>query len=414
MNRKRRLNQTIQFLIFITLLAWLASTAHAQREDVTFLVIGKHANFAQQADGELQPVDYSFFSEIFFTDNGDAENAFLSMPTGERLKFRDQRVAPAPDTDNLLLISGAKRFVSYEELLSWYPDGAYNITFDSPSGSVDSGALSFPQNGLPNAPLITLRQAGKMLCGIVDPAKDVQVSWSEFEQGSADQNGILDDLIFVILEDASGERVSHSGRPFEGKPFLTYADKKHDIAAAAMSDGQEYTLSVEHAILTDTKRLDGVPAMTTYAVTSKLKFETRTDSNTNCGTREDSKGTSMSPSTDAQVVMFYYKDLADVDRFYGEALGLNKTLDDDWVKFYATSPTSTVGLVKESEGAWHDVREKNSVMLSIVTAEVDAWYNKLKRDKSIVFLKEIGDGGPIRSFLIEDPGGYTVEFFQWL
>ena len=26
----------------------------------------------------------------------------------------------------------------------------------------------------------------------------------------------------------------------------------------------------------------------------------------------------------------------------------------------------------------------------------------------------IGDGGPIRSFLIEDPGGYTVEFFEWL
>jgi len=25
-----------------------------------------------------------------------------------------------------------------------------------------------------------------------------------------------------------------------------------------------------------------------------------------------------------------------------------------------------------------------------------------------------GQSAPIRNFMIEDPGGYTVEFFQWL
>ena len=53
-------------------------------------------------------------------------------------------------------------------------------------------------------------------------------------------------------------------------------------------------------------------------------------------------------------------------------------------------------------------------MLSLVTEEVDAWYEQLKDKEELKFLKDIGDGGPIRSFLLEDPGGYTVEFYQWL
>ena len=98
---------------FMALLIVLSAAAHAQQQDVTFFVIGKHANFDQLPGGELEPVDFSFFSEIFFTENGDAENAFMNMPTGERISFRDQRGVAGPGNDTLLLISGAKRFSSY-------------------------------------------------------------------------------------------------------------------------------------------------------------------------------------------------------------------------------------------------------------------------------------------------------------
>ena len=392
----------------------LSAPVNAQQQDVTFFVIGKHANFDQLPDGALEPVDFSFFSEIFFTANGDAENAFMNMPTGERIRFRDQRLLEGPEKDNLLLISGAKRFSSYAELLSWYPDGVYEIEFDTPSGSVSDVELEFPVNGLPNAPKIFLYQDGKPVCGVVDPDKALEVRWSRFTQGGADENGILDDLIFAILEDETGQRVSHSGRPFEGKPYLTYVDTSHKIEAAAMQDAKEYTLNVEHAVLTDTSKFDSVPAMTTYAVTTRLKFRTGTVSGADCSGESREENTDMGLTTDAQVVMFYYKDLTDADHFYGNILGFKKTLDDDWVKFYKTSANATVGLVAESDGAWHQAQEKNAVMLSIVTSEVDAWYEMLRQKEGVSFLKEIGDGGPIRSFLIEDPGGYTVEFFEWL
>jgi catechol 2,3-dioxygenase-like lactoylglutathione lyase family enzyme len=174
-----------------------------------------------------------------------------------------------------------------------------------------------------------------------------------------------------------------------------------------MKPGRAYTLRVEHAVLADTQRFSGVPAMTTYAVTTKTKFRTVADPSVDDGT------VASRPTTDSQVVMLYYADLAAADTFYGEILGFEKTLDFGWVKFYQTSANGAVGLVAEGEGAWHRVQEKNAVMLSIVTTEVGAWFDMLRQKQGVVFLKEIEDSGGIRSFLIEDPGGYTVEFFQW-
>ncbi len=401
------------YITSVLLFVMAAPSTHAQQKDVTFFVIGKHAKFNQSNEGDLTPVDFSFFSEIFLTPDGDASNAFLNMPTGERIRFRDQRLVEGPDKDNLLLIRGAKRFSTYADLQSWYPDGRYSIEFDSPSGAVSNAALEFPRNGLPSPPTISLYQDGVAMCSMVDSNKDLEIRWSNFSQGSADESGILDDLIFVILEDETGRRVSHSGRPFEGKPFLTYADTFRVIEASVLTDGMEYTLTIEHAVLTDVQRLDTVPAMTTYAVTTQLNIKAVAAA-VGCASNKTKDGTTVRPTTESQVVMFYYKDLADANYFYGTVLGLDKTLDYDWVKMYTTSSNGTVGLVAESEGAWHRAQETNAVMLSIVTREVDAWYSRLRGQGDVTFLKEIETAGPIRSFLVEDPGGYTVEFFEWL
>jgi len=396
-----------KYIVGILLAAYALPSA-AQHADVTFFVIGKHGSFSQQPDGTLAPVDFSFFSEIFLTDNGNASAAFLSTPAGERLRYRDMRQAEGGDRDNLLLVSGVRRFATYDALQDWYPDGDYVINFNTPSGPVEGAVLGLPEDGLPAAPRIFLQQGSSTDCFAVDGRKDLQVSWTPFAGGSADANGILDDLIFVIVEDEAGVRVAHSGRPFEGKPYLTYRDKTFTVPAGTLEAGRRYQLSVEHASLNDTARYDGVPAMTTYAVTTRMPLSV--GERYHCKAEETR---AMPPRIDGQVVMFYYDDLAEADRFYGDTLGLEKTLDDDWVKFYRTSGDATVGLVADSAGAWHKPQPDNAVMLSIVTPEVDAWYERLRGKDDVTFLKDIGDGGPIRSFLIRDPGGYTVEFFQW-
>ena len=387
---------------------WLAfcGTVVAQQQDVTFFVIGKHANFEQSPTGHTAPVDYSFFSEIFLTGNGDADSATLRFPTDEVVSYRDMRRAEGGSRDNLFLVSGEDRFTSFADLQARYPDGDYKVSFATPSGDVDDGILTFEERPLPGAPVIELQQAEVNACSVLAPGKDVEVSWQPFAEGRADPNGILDDLVFVILTDSRGVRVSHSGRPFEDGPYLTYADERHTIPGGVLKPGETYTLSVEHAILDDTTRFDGVPAFTTRAVTTKLEVSVGSTAMASC--------LPAMPPLSSTVTMFYYEDNGPAAHFYGEVLGLEKALDWDWIKFYKTGPASSVGLVTEGDGGWHKVQESNAVMLSLVTEDVDAWYERVTMHDDLLILKDIGDGGPIRSFLLEDPGGYTVEFFEWL
>lgn len=122
------------------------------------------------------------------------------------------------------------------------------------------------------------------------------------------------------------------------------------------------------------------------------------------------------PTVDEQIVMLYYKEIDAPAAFYGETLGFEKTFDQPWAKIFRVSETSSVGVISEGQGAYHKAQPTNAVMLSIVTREVDAWYQRILAARDVRILKEIqnNESAPIRAFLIEDPGGYTVEFFQWL
>ncbi len=119
------------------------------------------------------------------------------------------------------------------------------------------------------------------------------------------------------------------------------------------------------------------------------------------------------PTIDSQVVFLYYSDVNEASRFYERTMGLTKTFDEGWVRIYQTSSNAYVGLVDETKGS-HRVSESKPVMLSIVTSEVDRWYEHL-RSEGVKILSELADSEnvPVRAFLVEDPGGYTVEFFAW-
>lgn len=122
------------------------------------------------------------------------------------------------------------------------------------------------------------------------------------------------------------------------------------------------------------------------------------------------------PAISETVVMLYYKDITAAAAFYGETLGLEKTFDQDSAKLFRLTPNSVVGVIREGSTSYHRVQATNAVMLSIVTPDVDAWYDRVASYEDITILKPIADSvsNPIRAFLVEDPGGYTVEFFSWL
>ncbi len=120
------------------------------------------------------------------------------------------------------------------------------------------------------------------------------------------------------------------------------------------------------------------------------------------------------PPIDSQVTFLYYADLEAAASFYEGVLQLRPTFDQGWVRIFAITPTASVGIVDESRGA-HRSRDDNAVMLSFVTTDVDAWHELLSR-AGVEILSNPADSAnvPVRAFLVRDPGGYTVEFFQWI
>jgi catechol 2,3-dioxygenase-like lactoylglutathione lyase family enzyme len=120
------------------------------------------------------------------------------------------------------------------------------------------------------------------------------------------------------------------------------------------------------------------------------------------------------PPARGQVTFLYYNDLETAARFYETTLGLRKTFDLGWVKIYALSPTSSVGLVDGKSGALRPAVEK-PVMVSLVVDDVDGWYAYLKgRGVELKEPPEDGTRVPVRAFSFRDPEGHTLEVFQWL
>lgn len=116
----------------------------------------------------------------------------------------------------------------------------------------------------------------------------------------------------------------------------------------------------------------------------------------------------------ANLVFFYYEDLAKAQRFYEDILGLERVLDYGFASVHRISQTSYIGLVDEKEGM-HRASEPKTVTLAFVTEEVDEWYLYLK-DKGIKCRGPVRNATrhPTRGFVAVDPEGYFLEFETFL
>jgi hypothetical protein len=240
--------------------------------DITFVVAGKTGNFKQSTGGRVFALNYHFFAEIFIQDNGRIKQAALLTPDNlsEAIAFSDSGYA--------LEMHGG-RYPDESELEHNYPDGNYIFRYDTPS----TGLLEQPialvnsvagSSRLPDAPHIILLQNGNSISPhLIQADLPLTVTWSTFKQGNQDPLGIVNDLVFVIMGDCHGQRISHSGRPFENSPYLDYAATEFIIPAEQLLPENAYQLSVEHAIV-DTTITEGVPGLATFATTTFLNIMT--------------------------------------------------------------------------------------------------------------------------------------------
>jgi len=116
----------------------------------------------------------------------------------------------------------------------------------------------------------------------------------------------------------------------------------------------------------------------------------------------------------AQITLLYFRNVEKAYHFYEEVLCLTLRIDQGYGRIYQVSGNALLGVMDEKRGFLQSGSGK-SVMISLITDEVDEWYERLQ-EKGVKLLskpltkEEIG----IRSFLFEDPEGYILEIQKFL
>ncbi len=117
------------------------------------------------------------------------------------------------------------------------------------------------------------------------------------------------------------------------------------------------------------------------------------------------------PAIDQQVTFLYTRDLAKTAVFYEETLALPLVLDQGSCRIYRVSGDGFLGFCRREEAP----RKPRGVIVTLVTAEVDAWYQYL-RDKGIPFEKPPAHNPDYNIYhcFLRDPNGYLLEIQQFL
>jgi catechol 2,3-dioxygenase-like lactoylglutathione lyase family enzyme len=117
---------------------------------------------------------------------------------------------------------------------------------------------------------------------------------------------------------------------------------------------------------------------------------------------------------DSQVTFLYTPDLERTSRFYEEVLGLPLILDQGSCRIYAAAPTAYLGVCQRDDLPDQPGRD-SSVIVTLVTDDVDGWYDRLQR-QGVAFEKPpmLNPAYNIYHCFLRDPNGYLIEIQRFL
>ena len=113
------------------------------------------------------------------------------------------------------------------------------------------------------------------------------------------------------------------------------------------------------------------------------------------------------PPITAQITWVYTNDLAATGRFYADTLGLECTRNEGTACLYRTGQASYIGVCEAFDDR---VVEPKGGMITLVTDDVDGWYETLKtRGAPLTGKPHRLDQFGIYTFFLKDPNGYVIE-----
>lgn len=117
------------------------------------------------------------------------------------------------------------------------------------------------------------------------------------------------------------------------------------------------------------------------------------------------------PKIEQQITFLYTRDLARIDSFYREAMGLSLKLDQGTCRIYAVSREAYIGFCQRDEAP----EAGNQAILTLVTPEVDEWYEYLGA-QGVAFEKPpaVNPKYNIYHCFLRDPDGNLIEIQRFL
>jgi predicted enzyme related to lactoylglutathione lyase len=116
----------------------------------------------------------------------------------------------------------------------------------------------------------------------------------------------------------------------------------------------------------------------------------------------------------SQITLLYFRNIEKAFHFYEDVLGLKVRIDQGYGRIYEVSGSALLGVMDEKRGFLQSGQGK-SIMISLVTDDVDPWYEALEK-RGVKMLSEplTKEDIGIRSFLFEDPEGHILEIQKFL
>lgn len=124
---------------------------------------------------------------------------------------------------------------------------------------------------------------------------------------------------------------------------------------------------------------------------------------------------SAKPPIDQQVTFLYAADPEPCWRFYGEVLGLPLALDQGACRIFRVGRDAFLGVCRDSATQRGETGAKRSVIVTLVSDEVDAWHAHLiGLGVAIEKPPTLNAAYAIRHLFLRDPAGYLVEIQTFL
>ena len=108
-----------------------------------------------------------------------------------------------------------------------------------------------------------------------------------------------------------------------------------------------------------------------------------------------------------QITFMYCENLAKTAPFYEDILGFELAVDQGSCRIYhITGRNAYVGLCERATP-----REKDGVIFTLVTQDVDGWYEHITAQGiSCEYAPRLNETYNIYHFFVKDPNGYLIEF----